>query len=107
MKTEGKSDDEKKKLLARAEDLVKQLRGGADFAEVAKYREMESSAYALKRDLQYARSKAEEAWLSKNYAVVVYSYKPFDALLTPSERKRLSIAEKRIGNGHQGTGEAT
>jgi peptidyl-prolyl cis-trans isomerase D len=34
--TEGKSDAEKKQILAKAQDLLKQIKGGADFAEVAK-----------------------------------------------------------------------
>jgi len=34
--TEGKSDSEKKALKAKADDLLKQLKNGADFAEVAK-----------------------------------------------------------------------
>ena len=36
LKTDGKSDAEKKALKAKAEDLVKQLKNGADFAELAK-----------------------------------------------------------------------
>ncbi len=36
LKTVDKSDAEKKQLLAKAQDLLKQLRGGADFAELAK-----------------------------------------------------------------------
>jgi len=36
LKTQGKSDAEKKVLQARAEDLLKQLKNGADFAELAK-----------------------------------------------------------------------
>ena len=36
LKTEGKSDAEKKALKAKAEDLIKQLKNGADFADLAK-----------------------------------------------------------------------
>lgn len=36
LKTDGKSDAEKKALKAKAEDLIKQLKNGADFAELAK-----------------------------------------------------------------------
>src|SRR5665213_78093 len=36
LKTEGKSDAEKKVLKAKADDLLKQLKNGADFAELAK-----------------------------------------------------------------------
>jgi peptidyl-prolyl cis-trans isomerase D len=36
LKTEGKSDAEKKALYAKTEDLLKQLKNGADFTELAK-----------------------------------------------------------------------
>jgi peptidyl-prolyl cis-trans isomerase D len=36
LKTEGKSDAEKKALKGKADDLLKQLKNGADFAELAK-----------------------------------------------------------------------
>ena len=35
-KTTDKTDAEKKQILAKAQDVLKQLKGGADFAELAK-----------------------------------------------------------------------
>lgn len=47
IKTVDKSDAEKKQLLAKAQDILKQLKGGADFGEVAK-KESEDTGTAPK-----------------------------------------------------------
>lgn len=44
LKTQGKSDAEKQALKTKAEDLLKQLKGGADFADLAKKNSQDGSA---------------------------------------------------------------
>ncbi len=53
IKTEGKSDAEKKAALAKAEDLLKQLKAGADFSELAKKNSDDSSNAPKGGDLGY------------------------------------------------------
>lgn len=43
IKTQGKSDAEKKQALAKAQDLLKQLKAGADFAQLAQKNSEDSS----------------------------------------------------------------
>ena len=68
----------------------------SDFIALAKLRDRECTEYAYARDLRYARSDAEKAWENKNYVRVVNAYKPFITALMPSEKKRLTYAEKKI-----------
>jgi hypothetical protein len=65
-----------------------------DFVRLGEFRDKECTEYALSRDLGYAREDAEKAWKNKNYLAVVEAYKPFEAMLSEVERKRLVFAEK-------------
>lgn len=51
--TEGKSDAEKKTLKTKAEDLLKQVKNGADFAEVAKKNSDDKGSGEKGGDLDY------------------------------------------------------
>jgi peptidyl-prolyl cis-trans isomerase D len=53
IKTEGKSDAEKKVLLAKAQGLLQQLKGGADFAELAKKNSEDSGSAEKGGDLDW------------------------------------------------------
>jgi len=53
IKTQGKSDAEKKQALAKAEDLLKQLKAGADFSELAKKNSDDSSNAPKGGDLDW------------------------------------------------------
>jgi len=53
IKTQGKSDAEKKAALAKAEDLLKQLKAGADFGKLAEKNSEDSSNAPKGGDLGY------------------------------------------------------
>jgi peptidyl-prolyl cis-trans isomerase D len=53
IKTQGKSDAEKKVALAKAEDLLKQLKAGADFSEMAKKNSEDASNAPKGGDLDW------------------------------------------------------
>jgi peptidyl-prolyl cis-trans isomerase D len=53
IQTEGKSDSEKKTLKAKADDLLKQLKGGADFAELAKKNSQDTASAEKGGDLDW------------------------------------------------------
>jgi peptidyl-prolyl cis-trans isomerase D len=82
VKTVDKSDAEKKQLQAKAEGLVKQLRGGADFADLAKKNS---------DDTESAAKGGEMDWIVRGQAVpeaekAIFAAKPkeiTDVVATP------------------------
>ena len=67
---EGKSDSEKKAIRAKAEDLAKQARGGADFAELAKKNSEDSGNASLGGDLgTFARGAMEKPFEDAAFAL--------------------------------------
>ena len=66
------------------------------FAQVAKLRQRESDAYALKGALREAMTKSEGAWMKQDYQTVVESLEPLEQHLSPAERKRLSYSRRRL-----------
>jgi len=72
LKTEGKSDAEKKGLKAKADELLKQIKGGADFAELAK-----------KNSQDAADSGGDLGWFVRNQMTPEFDKAAFD--LKPNE----------------------
>jgi hypothetical protein len=65
------------------------------FERLRQLREQEGKEYPLERNLRAARAKAEVAWHSKNYEVVVATLEPFRAALTATEIGKLAFSEKQ------------
>ena len=59
-------------------------------------RNLECSDFNAARELRYAREDAESAWKNQDFAQVVDVLSPLESLLSDTDRKRLSIARKRI-----------
>jgi peptidyl-prolyl cis-trans isomerase D len=68
--TEGKSDSEKKAIRAKAEDLAKQAKGGADFAELAKKNSEDSGNASLGGDLgTFPKGQMDKAFEDAAFAL--------------------------------------
>jgi peptidyl-prolyl cis-trans isomerase D len=72
---EGKSDAEKKALKTKAEDLLKQLKAGADFAELAKKNSQDTASAEKGGDLDWlVRGQSG----SPEFEAAVFALKPKD-----------------------------
>lgn len=66
------------------------------FRRLQELRDSECSAFEQERTLKQAREKAARAWQAGDYAAVIEALQPLEALLSPSERKRLAIARRKL-----------
>jgi peptidyl-prolyl cis-trans isomerase D len=82
LKTSGKPKEEAPKLLARAQDLLKQLKGGADFAEIAKKNSEDPGSAAKGGDL---------GWLVRGQTVPAFESAAFS--LKPNELSNVITTE--------------
>ncbi len=70
--TDGKTDAEKKTIRAKADDLLKQAKGGADFAELAKKNSEDSGNASLGGDLgTFGRGAMEKPFEDAAFALKV------------------------------------
>ena len=96
------SDDVMRRLVAQMSRVLEQhgaaLLSGDSLAwrELNALRDAECLDYAQRRDLGFARSKADAAWKKKDFPGVVAALSPLQALLSPVELKRLEYAGKKI-----------
>lgn len=67
------------------------------FLQLAQLREQESMTFALERDLRTAISKAEIAWLARDYRGVLAALEPMEPYLSTAEKKRLEYSRKQLG----------
>jgi peptidyl-prolyl cis-trans isomerase D len=70
--TQGKPDGDKGKLKAKAEDLLKQIKGGADFAELARKNSDDPGSAAKGGDLDWV----VRGQTVKNFEDTLFSLKP-------------------------------
>jgi peptidyl-prolyl cis-trans isomerase D len=82
IKTQGKSPEETKKAEATANDLVKQIKGGADFAEIAKKHSEDPGSAAKGGDLD---------WVTRGQMVPAFEAAAFS--LKPNEISNLIKTE--------------
>lgn len=69
---------------------------GNAFAALSNFRNEECEKYAIERELQMARIKAESAWAAKNYEAVIDAFQPVRIHLSEAENKRLLYAETHV-----------
>lgn len=96
------SDEVVRRLIAQMSSVLTQhgaeLLSGDSLAwrKLNALRDAECLEFAQRHALGFARSKADAAWEKKDFPGVVAALSPLQALLSPTERKRLEYAGKKI-----------